>query len=275
MRVFTAIVLLAAATGAIAADKPAVVRTAKSGNWSAPGTWDGNRVPTAGDRVLIRSAHAVVYDANSKDVIRGVTVSGKLTFAPDKDTRLEVGLIVIQAGDVYTEEGFDCEAHVEKAAPGTPEPTLELGTVDTPVGKGKSALIRLHYVDGMNKESCPAVVCCGGRWDAHGQPMSRTWVKLGSPAKVGDTAATLAEPVTGWTVGDKIVFTGTQTHGQAKTESVSEERTVTAIDGAKLTFDKPLNPSTVVPGNFHVTFVTGTDVYSGRTVFGRFEATVP
>lgn len=42
-----------------------------------------------------------------------------------------------------------------------------------------------------------------------------------------------------------------------------------------LTLDKPLTPNTVVPGNFHVTFVTGTDVYSGRTVFGTFEATVP
>ena len=28
-------------------------------------------------------------------------------------------------------------------------------------------------------------------------------------------------------------------------------------------------------GDFHVTFVNGIDVYSGRTIFGRFEATVP
>jgi hypothetical protein len=42
-----------------------------------------------------------------------------------------------------------------------------------------------------------------------------------------------------------------------------------------LTLDGPLTPQTTVPGSFHVTFVTGTDVYSGRTVFGTFEATVP
>ncbi len=30
-----------------------------------------------------------------------------------------------------------------------------------------------------------------------------------------------------------------------------------------------------VAGEFNVTFANGTDVYSGRTVFGRFEATVP
>ncbi|RKH61238.1 hypothetical protein D7V93_12100 [Corallococcus llansteffanensis] len=30
-----------------------------------------------------------------------------------------------------------------------------------------------------------------------------------------------------------------------------------------------------VSGEFNVTFVNGTDVYSGRTIFGRFEATAP
>jgi hypothetical protein len=42
-----------------------------------------------------------------------------------------------------------------------------------------------------------------------------------------------------------------------------------------LTFEKALTPGAKVPGNFHVTFINGTDVYSGRTIFGRFEATVP
>ena len=42
-----------------------------------------------------------------------------------------------------------------------------------------------------------------------------------------------------------------------------------------LTFDKAPASGATVPGSFHVTFVNGTDVYSGRTIFGRFEATVP
>jgi hypothetical protein len=42
-----------------------------------------------------------------------------------------------------------------------------------------------------------------------------------------------------------------------------------------LTFDKTPASGATVPGSFHVTFVNGTDVYSGRTLFGRFEATVP
>lgn len=47
------------------------------------------------------------------------------------------------------------------------------------------------------------------------------------------------------------------------------------ITRGTLTFEKAITPGATVPGNFHVTFVNGTDVYSGRTVFGRFEATVP
>ncbi|MDC0713752.1 hypothetical protein POL68_35120 [Stigmatella sp. ncwal1] len=42
-----------------------------------------------------------------------------------------------------------------------------------------------------------------------------------------------------------------------------------------LTFQKALQPGAKVSGDFHVTFVQGTDVYSGRTLFGHFEATVP
>ena len=239
MRFCLPILLLIAGTVS-AAEKPAVVSSSKSGAWSAPATWSTGKVPTAGDRALIKSGHSVVYDADSKDVIRGIVVSGALRFAADRDTRLEVGLIAIGVGDRYSEEGFDCEAHIEAVAPGTEQPTLEIGTPDRPIAKGKSALIRLHHVEGMNKDSCPAIICCGGRWDAHGAPMERTWLKLGSPAKAGDTAVTVAAAPTGWKVGDLVVFTGTQTHGNVKTESLSEERTLTAIDGAKLTFDKPL-----------------------------------
>ena len=62
----------------------------------------------------------------------------------------------------------------------------------------------------MDPETCPAIVCCGGRMDFHGAPMSRTWVKLGRTARAGDAAVTLAEPVTGWRVGDRVIVTATQ-----------------------------------------------------------------
>jgi hypothetical protein len=225
------------ASSAFAADPP-VIKSAKSGPWSAAATWEGNAVPAGGARVLIREGHTITYDLKSDAVVRGINVAGTLAFATDKDTVLNVGLIKIQPGEEYSEDGFDCDGHAAKPEAGKPVPALLVGTPDAPIVK--AALIRLHHVEGMNKETCPAIVCCGGRMDFHGQPLSRAWVKLGAAAKPGDTLVSLAEEVKGWKAGDRIIITGTQVHGNAKTESLTEERLVTVIDGTKLTLDKAL-----------------------------------
>ncbi|MFZ5444931.1 MAG: hypothetical protein ACOZQL_33385 [Myxococcota bacterium] len=41
-----------------------------------------------------------------------------------------------------------------------------------------------------------------------------------------------------------------------------------------LAFDRPLDPDTVVNGDFHVTFENGVEVASGRTVFAKYSARV-
>src|SRR5438270_1144883 len=71
-----------------AAGEAPLIRSAPSGPWSAPDTWEGGKVPGAGARVQVRSGHAVVYDRVSQDAVRAVYVAGVLTFAPDKDTQL-------------------------------------------------------------------------------------------------------------------------------------------------------------------------------------------
>lgn len=230
-----ALVLFAAPS--FAADPP-IIKSAKSGPWSAAATWEGNAVPGAGARVLIREGHSVTYDAKSDAVVRAINVAGTLAFATDKDTVLNVGLIKIQPGEEYSEEGFDCDGHMVKPEAGKPVPALLVGTHETPIAK--TALIRLHHVEGLNKETCPAIICCGGRLDLHGTPLSRSWVKLGAAAKPGDNAVALAEGVKGWKVGDRVIVTGTLVHGAAKTESYTEERLITAVEGTKLTLDKPL-----------------------------------
>src|SRR5262249_46528172 len=77
-----------------AADKPTVpvmVRSAKSGPWSAPTTWKGGKVPGAGARVQVCRGHTVTYDLKSDQAIRLIHVAGTLSFAGDRDTRLDVG----------------------------------------------------------------------------------------------------------------------------------------------------------------------------------------
>jgi hypothetical protein len=218
----------------------AVVRSARSGAWSNAATWDGCRVPAGGVKVQIRPGHVVTYDVQAPEtlVIRALYIAGTLTFAADKVTQLNVGLIRIEASDSLDEEGFDCDAH--GAGPGTdrPRPALEVGTPERPIAAGARALIRLRYVAGMNKDSCPAIVCCGGRMDFHGAPLGRTWVKLGASAVRGTREITLAEPADGWKAGDMIIITATE-YGDSN-DNVTEERTITALGGKTIRFDPPL-----------------------------------
>jgi hypothetical protein len=73
-------------------------------------------------------------------------------------------------------------------------------------------------------------------------------VKLGATARAGADRVTLAEPVTGWRVGDRVVVTagtGEGTHAsrpKSRDEEVggTEGRFVAAIDGRDLVLDRPL-----------------------------------
>jgi hypothetical protein len=227
---------------------PPLVRTIRSGPWSAPTTWEGGKPPATGARVQIRTGHTVTYDLKSDQVIRSIHVAGTLTFARDRDTRLDVGLIKIQAGDDASEDGFDCDAHAGEPAPGATRPALEVGTPTQPMPAQHTALIRLTYVDGLDRQSCPAIVCCGGRMDFHGAPLSRAWVRLGATARKGESVITLAEQVSGWKVGDRIIVTmtgvaptsGYSHPGSNPQGTTTEERIIRGIDGARLTLSEPL-----------------------------------
>jgi len=59
--------------------------------------------------------------------------------------------------------------------------------------------------------------------------------------------------------------------------SVLEEpaRTFPPLEVGRLNVDgTPVTAGSRITGDFHVTFVNGTHVFSGRTIFGSFEATV-
>src|SRR5947209_3698964 len=128
-------VLLLLAGHACGGDPPGVVRSAKSGPWSAAATWEGGTVPGAGARVLIRGGHTVVYDVKSEHVIRAINVAGVLRFDPDHDTRLDVGLISVRPGEQYTEEGFDCTRHIDTPPRSGPMPALLVGTPERPISR--------------------------------------------------------------------------------------------------------------------------------------------
>src|SRR6185436_908003 len=174
-----------------------LIKSEKSGPWSEAATWTGGAVPGAGAKVLIRPGHTVLYDVASDQAIRSIFVGGTLRFATDRSTRLDVGLIKVQSGEECVEDGFTCDVHLKAPDAGAVRAALEVGTTEQPVDAKHTALIRLVYFDGMDKETLPAIISCAGRMEFHGAPMNRTWVKLGATAKPGDAEIALAEPVTG------------------------------------------------------------------------------
>ncbi len=242
---------------AIAADeKPAGFdsRSVRSGAWSDAKTWEPAKVPAEGARVLIAPGTQVTYDLDSKTAVREVQVSGRLTFARDRNTNLIVGLLRVTPpraeGDTGVED-IDKHGH----APGTDHddasrgadpvdgPGLEVGTTDAPIPAPFTARIQLKAFEGMDKDKLPAILCRpGGRMDFHGAPMTRTWVKLDASTKAGDTIITLTEAPAGWRIGDTVAVSGSQRrHVKYDLVSSTERRAITAIDGVRVTLDKPLD----------------------------------
>ncbi|MFI5461245.1 MAG: G8 domain-containing protein [Isosphaerales bacterium] len=233
---------------ACAEEPPRLIRSVQSGRWSDPAIWEGGRAPGAGARVQVRAGHVILYDVRTDAAIRSIHVAGTLRFDPDRDTRLDVGLIKIQAGDNPGESGFDCESHGAAPVPEHARAALEVGAPDRPIARDHTALIRLTSVPGLDPDECPAIVCCGGRMDLHGAELGRAWVKLGATAARASTTLVLAEPVSGWRVGDRIIVTATQRQKvpdegivpRVRSRPETEERTIRAIDGPRVTLDAPL-----------------------------------
>ena len=121
--------------GQVNAAGPSVMfRSCRSGAWSAPTTWEAGSVPTDGARVQVRVGHTVTYDLESARAIRFIHVAGVLTFAADRNTRLDVGLLKIEQGENASEDGFDCDAHATQVDPAMPRPALLVGTPERPIG---------------------------------------------------------------------------------------------------------------------------------------------
>ncbi len=172
---------------------------------------------------------------------------------------LTVGLIKVQAGDDPAESGLD--AHEDgRGAPGRSRPTLLVGTATRPIAAGHTAVIRLAEVAGLDPETCPAIVCQGGRMEFHGARVNPTWVKLGQTARAGDSSVLLDRTVEGWKVGDRVILTSTR-HQYNPNEELTprvrqapqtEERTIRAIEGegTRLTLDAPLANAHTADGNF-------------------------
>ncbi len=270
------------------------IRSIANGARSSAATWKPARVPRANDRVLISRDTTVEYDVESKDAIRLLQVVGTLSFARDRNTELNVGILTIQHSDACSEQGFACEFEGAPDGPETPAqqwPTLLVGTSDNPIPAAYTARIRLHHFDGMDVKDAPAIACCSGRMEIHGSPLQRTWLKLAADAAAGEQRIKVADDLKsiGWRVGDEILVTAThrasgsgtfRREGRRSKQAEAETRTVTAIDANTLTLDKPLQFDHAGSGEFRgevanlsrnvIIESADPDGVRGHTVYHRF-----
>jgi PKD repeat protein len=163
-----------------------------SGPWSSPSTWSLGRVPQAGDVVSIDPNTTVTYDTVSSAAINTVVIraGGSLLFRTDISTTLTVvNLLVLQGG------------------------TLQIGTASNPVAANVKA--QIVFVDQpLNTSVDPAQYGNGliglGTVTMYGAAMPSTFINLATEPKAGDTTLTLAQPATGWQVGDRIILPDTR-----------------------------------------------------------------
>jgi hypothetical protein len=270
------------------------IQSVTSGPWSSPATWKPARVPRANDRVLISRETAVDYDVDSKAAIRLVQVVGTLSFARDRNTELNVGILTIQHSDVCSEQGFACEFEGTPDGPETPAhqwPTLLLGTPEEPIPAAYTARIRLHHFAGMDVQDAPAIACCSGRMEIHGSPLQHTWLKLKTDVAAGEKQVKADADFSsiGWRVGDEVLITATQRASGSGTfragarrskQAEAETRTIVAIDADTLTLDKPLQFDHSGSGEFRgevanlsrnvIIESADPDGVRGHTVYHRF-----
>ncbi|MFP6666932.1 MAG: G8 domain-containing protein, partial [Pirellulales bacterium] len=113
-----------------AATFAADLKSIKNGRWSDPKVWQPAQVPGDGDKVVVSSGTEIDYDAASDDVIHSIRVSGKLVFARNRQTLLNVALITVapDGRDSDTVHDVHEDKHTHQKPHGPATAVLEVGT---------------------------------------------------------------------------------------------------------------------------------------------------
>jgi hypothetical protein len=202
------------------------IMSAVTGLWSNPSTWLPQRVPMAGDVVSIRNGATVTFDVVSNDVLKTVAIESgaRLVFLTNVDTRLTVvNLLVTEGGE------------------------LQIGAAANPVAPAVKAEVVIANVP-LDTVSDPSQYGNGlvalGKVTMHGAVRSDSFVRLAVEPQQGDNTLQLAEPVTGWRAGDKLVLPDSKQWAIQTEAYVAEweEATIDTIspDGLTLTLTAPL-----------------------------------
>ena len=188
----------------------AVQGAAVAMRWSDPGAWPDRKVPKEGDAVTIARDLDMVLDVDPP-ALRSLTIDGKLRFADDRDIGLETEWIYLRGGE------------------------LEIGSEDKPyTRKAVITLTDKFPGEDVNTMGDRGIMLMRGKLSLHGD-REHAWTKLSKTAAKGANRIEVLNAA-GWRVGDEIVLASTDFDPRQ-----AEKRTITAIDGNRLTLDRPLD----------------------------------
>jgi G8 domain-containing protein len=188
----------------------AQAQTAGATKWSDPNTWPNRKVPAAGDKVTIGRDKDVILDV-SPPALGGLSIDGKLSFSNDADLELTTEWIMLH-GELAI--GSEASPHTRNA---TITFTNNVKNEDVMAGMGDRG-----------------IMISGGTLNLHGD-RTNSWTKLANTAKAGSTSIEVLN-ASGWRVGDEIVLASTDYDPRQ-----AERRTISAINGNKITLDKKLD----------------------------------
>ena len=181
---------------------------AQEARWSDPATWPENKVPAAGEKVVIASDKEVILDV-SPPALGGLTINGKLSFSDTKDLELTTEWIMV-FGEL--EIGTEARPHTSKA-------TITL-----------TNNVKDEQLMGMGDRG---IMLSGGTLNLHGN-RTNTWTKLANTAEAGSNTIMVLN-ADQWQVGDELVLASTDYDPRQ-----AERRTIAAISGNAITLDEPL-----------------------------------
>lgn len=243
----------AATTPASGPPPAGLISSVKSGAWTDPAVWSSGSVPSAGADVRVSATHELTYDAQTSPGVHTLLINGVLRFARDRNTVLDVGLIVVSAQGDFDVARSACADHGNHNLGAGP--ALEVGTRDAPIPAGVTAKIRLLAYADLDVTCAPAIVSHGGRMEFHGAAMPVTWAKLTATAAAGTRSLSLAQAVN-WKAGDTVIVTATDKRNRNGGEGLdpngsiangfalprTEQHTIAqvAADGRSVTIAAPL-----------------------------------
>jgi hypothetical protein len=207
-------------------------RAKANGDWTDPKTWD-NGVPTTRARVVIPECIQVMIRTELAHDLEWVRVEGTLRFAPDADTRLRVETMLV------TDTG-----------------TLKIGSRAERVRADRTA--RIVFVPRSKEHRAgDAYDITGGLialGEVHVFGADRRGLAIpAQPVHNGATRLTFAEPLTGWRVGDELLFPAATHDGR------DEIRTIKALsaDGKTISLNSALGSDHAAPADVQAAVPVG------------------